>query len=208
MSELAQLLRKDLHSQWRQAQGLLVNPGLSEPVLTGQGEAVVAWLAAELDGGSQLALDFANDADFGREAVANLGLGMALESVVSEFNALRTCAFALAGANQIPMDPTLLSSLNRLVDSAIAAAVKSLAEHHDRRRDESLATAVHDLRTPLTALSLATSLLERLVHPVAESDERALLDIMRLNVDKQARLFQSVFYEEPVEPLGEATAAI
>lgn len=118
---------------------------------------------------------------------------------MSEFNSLRTCLFQVVGAHQVSVDGPRLVEINRLVDRAIAAAVKALADHHDQRREASLATAVHDLRTPLTALSLATSLLERLVHPVPESDERALLDIMRINVDKQARLFHRVFADEPVE---------
>lgn len=187
---LAQIVHEKLEPSWRRQ----VAPQPEESWLTGQVGAFSARLARELQGFEPSdSLDFVAPTH-----VTNLGL--ALERVVAEFNLLRRCVFELAMAHHIPVAGAPLEIVNRVVDSAIATAVKALADQQSHRRVESLASAVHDLRSPLTAFSLATELLERLVHPVPESELRALLDIMRSSVRKQDFLFHRVLADEHPSP--------
>lgn len=197
LATLLQANLEALESQWRQKSQLLQSQARpSDPLLGQHVGAIFLWLAGELRGeGQSLTIDFTSAAD----AEEGLGLSLALERVVAEFHVLRGCVFELASNNLIDLTVESVDIVNRVIDSAIAGAVKSLADHQSHRRDESLALAVHDLRSPLAAFSLATSLLERLMHPVPESQERALLDIMRSSVEKQDKLFHRVMADEMTE---------
>lgn len=91
-------------------------------------------------------------------------------------------------------------TLNRVVDGSIGIAVKTFSAQQAleirARRDEYLAFAVHDLRSPLASLSLATSLLEREVGAEAGAEGKELLRIMHGAGRKLERLIQRVLKED------------
>lgn len=91
--------------------------------------------------------------------------GFDIEEVVAEYNILRGCIHDLAQANGLTLQGKPFHILNRVLDGAIGLAVKTFAAKgaQDARqsREEYLAFVAHDLRTPLSAISLATSVLER-----------------------------------------------
>jgi signal transduction histidine kinase len=90
--------------------------------------------------------------------------GFDISQVVAEYHMLRVCIHAAVAARGIVIQGESLHTLDRVLDEAIAAAVKTFAERQaaeaQRRREEYLAFVAHDLRTPINAITLAAHLLE------------------------------------------------
>lgn len=90
-----------------------------------------------------------------------------IEEVVAEYNILRGCIHDLADRHGIQMQREPFHVVNRVFDTSIGAAVQTFATHQalevQRRREEYLAFVAHDLRTPLSAISLASHVLESLL---------------------------------------------
>ena len=90
--------------------------------------------------------------------------GFDLEEVVAEYNILRGSIHDLAEENGIDIRGETFHILNRVLDTAIGLAVQTYATQRalevKQRREEYLAFVAHDLRTPLSAVSLSASLLE------------------------------------------------
>jgi len=87
-----------------------------------------------------------------------------IEEVVAEYNILRDCIHELAERHGLSMEGRPFRVLNRILDGAIGSAVRSFAVHKAievrERREEYLAFVAHDLRTPLSAISLSAKVLE------------------------------------------------
>jgi two-component system phosphate regulon sensor histidine kinase PhoR len=90
-----------------------------------------------------------------------------IEEVVAEYNILRSCIHDLAERNGLHMQGRPFHILSRVLDGAIGSAVRSFAAQKalevQQRREEYLAFVAHDLRTPLSAISLAARILEILL---------------------------------------------
>ena len=90
-----------------------------------------------------------------------------IEEVVAEYNILRGCIHDLADRNGLSMQGEPFHILNRVLDGAIGSAVASFATQKalevQHRREEYLAFVAHDLRTPLSAISLSSRVLELLL---------------------------------------------
>ncbi len=90
-----------------------------------------------------------------------------IEEVVAEYNILRGCIHDLAEHNGLAMQGRPFHVLNRVLDGAIGSAVRSFAAQKAievrQRREEYLAFVAHDLRTPLSAISLSARILETLL---------------------------------------------
>jgi len=90
-----------------------------------------------------------------------------IEEVVAEYNILRGCIHDLAERNGLSMQGRTFHVLNRVLDGAIGSAVQSFATQKalevQQRREEYLAFVAHDLRTPLSAISLSARVLELLL---------------------------------------------
>jgi two-component system phosphate regulon sensor histidine kinase PhoR len=110
-----------------------------------------------------------------RHGVQRLKDGFDIEEVVAEYNILRGCLHDLAEANGIHLAGEGFHVINRVFDEAIGLAVRSYATQRaleiQQRREEYLAFVAHDLRTPLSAISLATKVLERRIAAGDESSE-------------------------------------
>jgi two-component system, OmpR family, phosphate regulon sensor histidine kinase PhoR len=87
-----------------------------------------------------------------------------IEEVVAEYNILRGCIHDLAERNGLQMQGRPFHVLNRVLDGAIGSAVQAFAVQKAlevrQRREEYLAFVAHDLRTPLSAISLSVRVLE------------------------------------------------
>ncbi len=87
-----------------------------------------------------------------------------IEEVVAEYNILRGCIHDLADANGVILQGRPFHVINLIFDHAIGLAVQTYATERalemQRRREEYLAFVAHDLRTPLSAISLAGRVLE------------------------------------------------
>ncbi len=90
-----------------------------------------------------------------------------IEEVVAEYNILRGCIHDLAERTGLQLQGRPFHVLNRVLDGAIGAAVQSFAVQKAlevrQRREEYLAFVAHDLRTPLSAISLSVRVLENLL---------------------------------------------
>ena len=90
-----------------------------------------------------------------------------IEEVVAEYNILRGCIHDLADRNSLSLQGRPFHILNRVLDAAIGSAVQSFASQKalevQHRREEYLAFVAHDLRTPLSAISLSARVLEMIL---------------------------------------------
>lgn len=90
-----------------------------------------------------------------------------IEEVVAEYNILRGCIHDLAERNGLALQGKPFRILNRVFDGAIGSAVQAFAIQKalevQQKREDYLAFVAHDLRTPLSAISLSTHLLSAML---------------------------------------------
>src|SRR5262245_62237424 len=91
--------------------------------------------------------------------------GFNLIEIVADYNALREAIQEFAEANHISVTGRVRSLLDRVLDKAIGVAVQTYSEQKAleirRQREEHLSFVVHDLKTPLSAVSTAAMILDR-----------------------------------------------
>ncbi len=126
--------------------------------------------------------------------------GFEIEEVVGEYNILRGCIHDLAVENQLVLQGRPFHILNRVLDDAIGAAVRTYAAQRaldvQQRREEYLAFVAHDLRTPLNAISLATRVLELTVSDQSKAAQtNQMLKTLHRNVQHLAGLVSKVLDE-------------
>ena len=107
-----------------------------------------------------------------------------IEEIVAEYNILRGCLHDLADANGVVMQGRPFHIMNRVLDSAIGVALQAYSTQRaleiQQRREEYLAFVAHDLRTPLSAISMAARALELgLPVPVAAATNQMLKALKR-----------------------------
>lgn len=117
--------------------------------------------------------------------------GFDVTEVIAEYNILRQCLQDAAERDGIILSGKPLLIINNLFDDAIGKAVKAfetmMTIELQHRHDEHLAFVLHDLRTPLEALSLATTLLERsLPTEKRNSAINSALSVLRGNIIRLA----------------------
>ena len=90
-----------------------------------------------------------------------------IEEVVAEYNILRGCIHDLGDRHGLNLQGRPFHILNRVLDAAIGSAVESFATQKalevQHRREDYLAFVAHDLRTPLSAISLSARVLEMIL---------------------------------------------
>jgi signal transduction histidine kinase len=126
--------------------------------------------------------------------------GFDLAEVVAEYNILRGCLHDLADAHGLNLQGRPFHIVNRVLDHAIGLAVEAFASQRaaevQKRRAEYLAFVAHDLRTPLSAISLASKVLE-LELPDGQKSGRTtqMFKTLRRNVEHLAALVGKVIEE-------------
>lgn len=126
--------------------------------------------------------------------------GFDIEEVVAEYNILRDCIHELGEGHGVALVGQDRRFVDKYFDDAIAAAVKAFAECQarevQRRRTEYLAFVVHDLRTPLSAITFSAYLLEqRLGGSGLDAEDRRLLKILARNTRQLETLVGAVLAE-------------
>ncbi len=126
--------------------------------------------------------------------------GFDIVEVVAEYAILRGCIHDLADSNGLTLQGKPFHIINHVLDGAIGLAVKTFASQRalevQRRREEYLAFVAHDLRTPLSAISLATAVLElKLPELGATPANSQMLKTLRRNVQHLEILIGKVLEE-------------
>jgi len=126
--------------------------------------------------------------------------GFDIVEVVAEYNILRGCIHDLAEKNGVSLLGKSFHILNRVFDEAIGLAVQTFATQQvlevQRRREEYLAFVAHDLRTPLSAISLAARVLEFSLSKGRDGAETArMLKTLHRNVQHLESMVENVLKE-------------
>ena len=179
--------RDDLLVRWRRQVRLL--PGaadLDTPTINDQVPELLDSLADSLQPMSEPAETKAISTEHG---LLRWQAGFDVTEVVAEYNILRQCLQDAAEHDGITLSGKSLHIINNIFDDAIGKAVKAfetmMTIELQHRHDEHLAFVLHDLRTPLEALSLATTLLERsLPDDKRNSSINSALSVLRGNINR------------------------
>ncbi len=123
-----------------------------------------------------------------------------IEEVVAEYNILRGCIHDIADENGVSLQGAAFHTINRVFDQAIGLALQTFATRRAQdvlqRREEYLAFVAHDLRTPLSAISLAGRVLEQSLSPGQMRPEVGrMLKALRRNVIHLEKLVSKVIEE-------------
>ena len=123
-----------------------------------------------------------------------------IEEVVAEYNVLRGCIHDLADAHALNLQGQPFHVINRVFDHAIGLALQTYATERaldvQRRREEYLSFVAHDLRTPLSAISLAERVLNlTLAKEGLSLDSAKMLSALRRNVKQLEHLVAKVLEE-------------
>jgi signal transduction histidine kinase len=121
--------------------------------------------------------------------------------VVADYNVLREVIVEFAEANRITVTARVLAIMDRVLDKAIGVAVQTYSEQKalemERQREEHLSFIVHDLKTPLSAVSTAASILDRvLLQDHKDERIRRMLEIVRRNTQRLNSLITRVLQDE------------
>jgi two-component system phosphate regulon sensor histidine kinase PhoR len=124
--------------------------------------------------------------------------GFDIEEVVAEYNILRDCVHELAERRDVELRGSARRFVDREFDDAIGCAVKAFAQGQARalqqRRAEHLAFVAHDLRTPLSAITFASHLLEQRLDG-ADDETNRLLRILGRNARQLDAVVATVLTE-------------
>ena len=203
--KLAVLIRRDLSallSRWRhEVRALPSAQHLDAPTLNDHIPALLEELAEALatrsDETIAEALREGSPPDHGLQRLED---GFDIVEVVAEYNILRGCIHDLAEANGLSLGGTAFHILNRVLDGSIGLAVEAYARQSTseikHRREEYLAFVAHDLRTPLQAIALAASEVERVLPaPGTNAAGTPMIKTLQRNVRRLEALVGKVLEE-------------
>lgn len=127
--------------------------------------------------------------------------GFDIVEVVAEYNILRDALQSLAESHGLDLKGDAGRTVNRLLDRAIGVAVRTYATERaleiQQRREERLAFVVHDLRTPLSAMAVATEVLDETLPAQADNNEPGeMVKTLRRNIDRLQAIVTNVMQEE------------
>ena len=126
--------------------------------------------------------------------------GFDIVEVVAEYSILRGCIHDLAERNGVTLQGTPFHVVNKVLDGAIGSAIETFATQRaldvQRRREDYLAFVAHDLRTPLSAISMAAAVLEHKLPELSAIPVTAqMLKTLRRNVQHLEALIGKVLEE-------------
>lgn len=199
LGELIEDHRTELLSEWHREVGLL--PGaeqLDAPTITDHIPQLLSELSQNLRSDRNNATLIESPAEHG---VQRWKVGFDITEVVAEYGILRTCIYRLAAKHNLPFTTNSACIVNTVFDNAVAQAIKSYATHMtlelQKRREEHFSFVVHDLRTPLQAISLATTMLERSLPDESKPELfGSSLSMLRRNIGRLDVLIKRVLQEE------------
>src|SRR5918992_6114533 len=198
LGELIESHRTELLSNWHREVGLL--PGaeqLDAPTITDHIPQLLSELSQNLRSDRRHATVIGSPSEHG---VQRWRVGFDITEVVAEYGILRTCIYRLAEQHYLPLTTNSSCIVNTVFDNAVAQAIKAYATHMtvelQKRREEHLSFVIHDLRTPLQAVSLATTTLERSLPDESKTELfTASVSMLRRNIGRLDALIKRVLQE-------------
>lgn len=187
LASLIKERRDDVLAKWRrQVRQLPGAADLDTPTINDQVPELLDSLVAALKSEAVAQETNAISAEHG---LLRWQAGFDVTEVVAEYNILRQGLQDEAEDNGLILTGKPLLIVNNIFDDAIGKAVKAfetmMTIELQHRHDEHLAFLLHDLRTPLEALSLATTLLERsLPDDKRNSGINSALSVLRGNINR------------------------
>ena len=178
--------REVLLARWReQVRQLPGAAGLDTPTINNEVPQLLDNLAEALGTGNETETNVIS----AEHGLLRWQAGFDVTEVVAEYNILRQVLQDVAEHDGILLAGKTLQVMNEVFDDAIGKAVKAfetmMTIQLQHRHDEHLAFLLHDLRTPLEALSLATTLLERsLPLDTRNSGIDSALSVLRGNINR------------------------
>ena len=204
-SQLAQLIRKKkdaLLKRWRDEVRQLPSAAhLDIPTLNDHIPALLVELADALDRPSDETIaESLREGTPPEHGIQRFEDGFDIREVVAEYNILRGCVHDLAQENDLSLEGEPFHIMNRVLDEAIGLAVETYAEQRalevKQRRQDYLAFVAHDLRNPLTAISLAAGVLEMTLQEQTGNMESAqMIKTLHRNVGQLEALVAKVLEE-------------
>jgi signal transduction histidine kinase len=205
MTRLGALLRAgrdELLARWRErVRSLPGAAGLDAPALNDHVPDLIEELACQLEAAcdpTRLPPPVTDNPEVhGRQ---RFELGFDVGEIVAEYGLLRACVQELAEARGLAFCGEPVRVVSRVIDEAIGRAVETYVSHQReetrRRREEHLAFIAHDLKTPLSAVDMASRLLEQDLPEESKSGRnRMLLETLRRNVGRLRALVKAVVRE-------------
>lgn len=204
LGKLATLVRQErdaLLTQWRkEVRHLPVAQHLDTPTLNDHVPDLLDELAtALLTESDESMVEARLEGSPKAHGLERLRAGFDIVEVVAEYNVLRNALQDLAELHGMVLHGPAGRIVNRVIDEAIGLAVNTYATQKavelQQRREEHLSFVAHDLRTPLVAISIAASILER---NITEEDEESsmMLSTLHRNVKRLDGLVTKVVQEE------------
>jgi two-component system, OmpR family, phosphate regulon sensor histidine kinase PhoR len=193
--------RDELLANWRREVRRL--PGaanLDTPTINDQVPQLLDTLAEALGRENESAEDQA-DTISAEHGLLRWQAGFDVTEVVAEYTFLRDCVQDAAERNGMVLTGKCLQIVNGVFDEAVGSAVKAfetmMTIELQHRHEEHVTFILHDLRTPLEALSLATSLLERSLTTVERNPNiDAALAVLRGNINRLSERVRQVLRGE------------
>jgi two-component system, OmpR family, phosphate regulon sensor histidine kinase PhoR len=194
LHKVASLIRErrdELLADWRsQVRQLPGAKDLDAPTINDEVPQLLDSLAEELVRGSEQP-DAQVKATSAEHGLLRWQAGFDVTEIVAEYNILRCCVQELTERNGLILSGKAGRIVNTLFDEAVGRAVKAFETivtiELRHRHEEHMAFVLHDLRTPLEAMSLATTLLVRALEPnVKSAAVDSALSVLRGNIDRMA----------------------
>ena len=199
LGELIESYRLELLSEWHREVDLFRGAEqLDAPTITDHIPQLLTELAQHLKSDRSEDNLIESPAEHG---VQRWRVGFDITEIVAEYGILRTCIYRLAEKHQLPLTSHVACVVNTVFDNAVAQAVKAYSTHMtvelQKRREEHLSFVVHDLRTPLQAVSLATTMLERSLPDASKTELFASsVSMLRRNIGRLDALIKRVLQEQ------------
>lgn len=207
LSELVRAKKDELLADWREhACRLPAAKALSRPALDDHIPDLLDDLAKALLKGDDRSIDGQQMMDSAPiHGLQRLRDGFDIVEVVAEYSMVRRAIGDLAARHDVTLEREATHIINRLVDEAIGGAVQSFAAQQacelQRRREEHICFVLHDLKTPLNAISLVVSELKEVLEPQRDDSLKDMFEILERNLGRLDSTVTKVILDKiPLDP--------
>ena len=211
LAEIFGRCQEDIIAEWRvQAGKVLRELKLDKATITDHLPDVVAEITRDL----ALCRTGALSAEHARGSPQVHGMrryhdGLDAGQVVAEYNLLRVAFITIAERHDLYIVGKAAHIINHRIDEAVRLAVMAFAAQQElirkQREAEHRAFIVHDLRTPLNAVSLLADELWHSLDPKAHEETHDIFEILKRNLQRLAELIKRVM-DADVQALASGSA--